>query len=189
VQENAFAAAERGAPEAGRLAEAYYDVRAGLGFNKTAAEFGAFPTDPYSHTPGHAGAQQPGMTGQVKEEILTRWAELGLRVEAGKLSFQPRLLKATEFLSEPGTYSWVRADGGEETLPLASGTLAFTCCGTPVVYRLSDGPPELRLHLADGIRVRAGRELDAAESAALFARSGEIRRIEVALGGDYRPLP
>lgn len=47
------------------LARAYYRVRQGLGFNKTAEAFGAFPSDPYSHTPRHAGAQQPGMTGSV----------------------------------------------------------------------------------------------------------------------------
>ena len=72
VQENLFAAEAAGDPPAARLAALYYDVRAGLGFNKTPAVYGAFPTDPYSHTPGHSGAQQPGMTGQVKEEILTR---------------------------------------------------------------------------------------------------------------------
>ncbi len=33
------------------LAQFYYDIRAGLGMGKTAAEYGAFPTDPYSHTP------------------------------------------------------------------------------------------------------------------------------------------
>src|SRR6202034_4445417 len=33
------------------LADAYYRIRAGLQFNKTAHQYGAFPTDPYSHTP------------------------------------------------------------------------------------------------------------------------------------------
>lgn len=55
------------AAEAGRLAELYYEVRAGLGFNKSPAEYGAFPTDPYPRTPGRCGAQQPGMTGQAKD--------------------------------------------------------------------------------------------------------------------------
>ncbi|MEI8342984.1 MAG: hypothetical protein WCH43_15785, partial [Verrucomicrobiota bacterium] len=49
-----------------QLAESYYDVRAGLGFTKSPAVYGAFPSDPYSHTPRDRGAQQPGMTGQVK---------------------------------------------------------------------------------------------------------------------------
>jgi hypothetical protein len=51
-----------------KLRETYYRVREGLGFNKSPLHYGAFPTDPYSHTPGHSGAQQPGMTGQVKED-------------------------------------------------------------------------------------------------------------------------
>ena len=38
------------------LAAAYYDIRQGLGFNKSPAEYGAFPTDPYSHTPLGSGA-------------------------------------------------------------------------------------------------------------------------------------
>ena len=84
-----------------RLGELYYRVRAGLGFNKTPAEYGAFPTDPYSHTPGHGGASQPGMTGQVKEEILTRFGELGIRVSDGRVRFQPTLLRPQELLREP----------------------------------------------------------------------------------------
>ena len=36
------------------------------------------------------------MTGQVKEEILTRWGELGLRVQGGRMRFDPALLDATE---------------------------------------------------------------------------------------------
>ncbi len=34
-----------------QLAEYYYRVRDGIGFNKTPLNYGAFPTDPYSHTP------------------------------------------------------------------------------------------------------------------------------------------
>jgi len=53
-------------------------VRDGLGFNRTPGQYGAFPTEPYSHSPAFAGAQQPGMTGQVKEEIVARWGELAV---------------------------------------------------------------------------------------------------------------
>ena len=62
------------------LADKYYEIREGLGFNKTPQCYGAFPADPYSHTPSHAGAQQPGMTGQVKEEVITRFGELGVMI-------------------------------------------------------------------------------------------------------------
>ena len=96
VQENVFAAADAGAPELAALRAHYRRVRDGLGYRKSAAAYGAFPADPYSHTPGEGGAQQPGMTGQVKEEILTRWGELGLRVHAGRVSLDPQLLDAAE---------------------------------------------------------------------------------------------
>ena len=46
------------------LGKAYYRIRRGLSADKTPLEYGAFPTDPYSHTPKHSGAQQPGMTGK-----------------------------------------------------------------------------------------------------------------------------
>ena len=75
-----------------------------------AADWGAFPADPYSHTPGEGGAQQPGMTGQVKEEILTRWGELGLRVRRGNVHFEPVLLDEAE-LPEGGpalSFTWAR---------------------------------------------------------------------------------
>ena len=98
VQENLFAAENASDPHAARLAKVYQEVRAGLGFNKTPLSYGAFPTDPYSHTPGHSGAQQPGMTGQVKEEIITRMGELGVRVGHGCVTFNPTLLRAEEFV-------------------------------------------------------------------------------------------
>jgi hypothetical protein len=66
-----------------QLSANYTDICNGLSFNKAPAVYGAFPTDPYSHTPKGRGAKQPGMTGMVKEEILTRQAELGLSIENG----------------------------------------------------------------------------------------------------------
>ena len=57
----------------------YFEINAGIGAHKSPELYGAFPTDPYSHTPGGKGAQQPGMTGQVKEDILCRFGELGVQ--------------------------------------------------------------------------------------------------------------
>jgi hypothetical protein len=96
VQENVFEAADRGAPELPALQRYYRRVRDGLGYRKSAAAYGAFPADPYSHTAGEGGAQQPGMTGQVKEEILARWGELGLRVLQGGVRFDPVLMDEVE---------------------------------------------------------------------------------------------
>ena len=88
VQENIIAANEHEANAGviGQLVEHYYEIRAGIGVNKSPKLYGAFPTDAYSHTPKYAGAQQPGMTGQVKEDIINRWAELGVSVKEGRLA-------------------------------------------------------------------------------------------------------
>ncbi len=96
VQERVFEASDAAAPELPALAAHYRRVRDGLGYRKSAAEWGAFPADPYSHTAGTGGAQQPGMTGQVKEEILTRWGELGLRFDGGMVRIDPVLLDPHE---------------------------------------------------------------------------------------------
>ncbi len=188
VQENLFAAEAQQAPETVVLRELYYDIRAGLGFNKTAANYGAFPTDPYSHTPGHSGAQQPGMTGQVKEEILTRWGELGVHVEGGTLVFRPTFLRATEFTTAPTTLRVPRAEGGEQEIAVPARALAFTFCAVPVVYRLGSGNACIRWTDASGTHERAGTALDAATSAAVFGRTGQVTSIEVELGSEFRPL-
>ena len=106
IQENVFRAVDGQAPSAvvESLGDAYYLVRGGLSSNKTPAEYGAIPTDPYSHTPMHVGARQPGMTGQVKEEILTRQGELGVRIRDGRLYFQPLLLRRRELCDGPDEF-------------------------------------------------------------------------------------
>ena len=52
------------------LGDLYYKIRSGLSSDKTPEQYGAFPYDPYSHTPYKRGAQQPGMTGQGKRHLL-----------------------------------------------------------------------------------------------------------------------
>jgi hypothetical protein len=84
---------EENAEVVGRLLEHYYEINAGVGVHKSPMLYGAFPTDPYSHTPAGKGAQQPGMTGQVKEDILSRFGELGVFVNEGCIHFNPCLLR------------------------------------------------------------------------------------------------
>jgi len=90
VQECCLKAAEDKESEEviGRLLEHYYEINEGIGVHKSPELYGAFPTDPYSNTPRHTGAQQPGMTGQVKEEILSRFGELGVRVSDGRVKLE-----------------------------------------------------------------------------------------------------
>ncbi|MCC5793294.1 MAG: hypothetical protein JJT85_00985 [Chromatiales bacterium] len=159
----------------------YYSIRAGLGFNKQPGEYGAFPTDPYSHTPRHAGASQPGMTGQVKEEIITRFGELGLRVRGGKVCFEPALLRTQELLGQAGIFRHLAVDGSWQQIELAKNTLAFSWCQLPVIYGIGKARhPSLTLVLRDGSERRLPRNwLEHDESAEVFKRTGAIRRIEL----------
>ena len=178
LQQCIFAAADAGADRSlvAEMVQRYRRVRSGLGPSKTVADHGAFPLDPHSHTPGHTGAQQPGMTGAVKEGILLRWGELGLQVEDGCLRFAPVLLDPAEFLAAARPWPPLGQDGR-----LEEGTLGFTYCGTPVVYRLEDSAPWTRAVLADGQEVAGVDGLDRDTSRALFARTGAIARIDVAV--------
>jgi len=106
-------------PEAGqtaleRLRSHYKAIREGIGSHKTPAEYGSFPFDAYSHTPSMSGVQQPGMTGQVKEDIISRFFELGVQVQNGQITFCPTMLTDADF---------------------RDGELRFSYCGTEIIYR------------------------------------------------------
>ena len=183
VQENFFAALTEGADEETRhrLGRLYYRVREGLGFNRTPGEYGAFPTDPYSNTPKHAGAQQPGMTGLVKEEVLTRFGELGVRVNEGAVKFEVGLLRAREFVPSQQTFRFLDVAGHWQELVVPESGLAFTWCQVPFVYRLDDSDaPAVSVTLDDGSHLTPiGLTLPAELSAELFLRTGRIRQVEV----------
>ena len=185
IQEHFFAARAGDTDEqtCSRLASLYYAVREGIGFNKTPSEYGAFPMDPYSHTPKHAGAQQPGMTGQVKEEVLSRFGELGLRVSDGKVHFDPGLLRAVEFSSEPRLFRYLDVKGDWQEIQLPARALAFTWCQVPVIYRLEEAAsPALTLIYEYGMKEELrGLSLSESMSSELFQRSGHIRQITVTL--------
>ena len=158
----------------------YYRIRQGLGFNKTAQEYGAFPFDPYSHTPAHLGAQQPGMTGQVKEEILTRFGELGIKVHEGILHFQPSLLRKKEFLSEKTTWSTYDVAGQKSSRVLDVGTLGFTYCQIPIIYDINKSEEQIQVEFSDGsIENLAGSSLTFELSSLVFNRNNIIKSIYV----------
>ena len=163
AQECYLAAVDAGAPAAvqKRLADRYHEIRSGVaGLGKSPAVYGAFPLDPYSHTPAHAGAQQPGMTGEVKEEILTRMGELGARVREGRLQFRPLLLRKGEFLRSKAVFEAIDVGGERVSIALPPGTLAFTYCQVPVVYHLAE-EPRIEWTRADGtVASVAGDTLD-----------------------------
>jgi hypothetical protein len=167
-----------------RLRAHYRDIREGIGVHKTPDLYGAIPTDPYSHTPGFAGVQQPGMTGQVKEDIIARMGEMGVSVRSGRIQFTPRLVDRAEFLTAPATFRFFDVDREAQSIGLQQDTLAFTICQTPVVAH-ADGPPRIEVTRGNGAREGVdGLGLDFPTSAAIFDRTGAVRRLDVFLALD-----
>lgn len=164
----------------GKLVQHYYDVRAGIGFNKLPAVYGAFPTDAYSHTPGKGGARQPGMTGQVKEDIISRFGELGLFIESGKITFSPGLLRRSEFLKSSDKFHYISTENKEIVIALEKESLAFTSCQLPVIYHISTNN-NIRITTVEGFAECDGLTLDAATSSEIFNRTGYVRQLDVFL--------
>jgi hypothetical protein len=184
LQEHVLAADGDGASDEVRrgLLQHYFGIRAGIGYQKTAAEYGAFPTDPYSHTPPDGGAKQPGMTGQVKEEILTRRGELGVAVTGGAIRFRPGQLLDGEFLERPAVFRFDDLTGQEREVAVPAGGMAFTLCQVPVIYDGTAGTARLRIEQTDGTIVTvAGDELAPALAREVLGRTGRIKEIRVDL--------
>ncbi len=186
VEECCLDAIENRAPEAiiGRLLEHFYEINAGIGVHKSPELYGAFPTDPYSHTPFTKGAQQPGMTGQVKEDILSRIGEFGIVVNAGQLAFRPSLLRADEFLDEAVSFDYVDLDQQRKELDLKKNSLAFTYCQVPVIYTIATRS-SMTLYYRDGSKEDfESTILDQERSSKIFNRTNEVEHLQVYLTAD-----
>lgn len=162
-----------------RIEEHCREIRDGIAGQKSPKQFGAFPTDPYSHTPRHAGAQQPGMTGQVKEDLLARFLELGIRIDKGRLRFDTQLFDASELLQESAQLEFFDLAGDRQCITLGPGSFGFTFCQVPIVYHESE-TAQLILRYDDGSSEQVSRlELTCEETRLLFRREGRLKMIEV----------
>ncbi len=141
-----------------RLRVHYMVIREGIGAHKRPDEYGAFPFDPYSHTPMMAGVQQPGMTGQVKEDIISRWFELGVSVRDGQITFRPTMLRDEDF---------------------TDGELRFTYCGTEIIYRQKSKVERQKNASLKVESRKQGLTLSKEDSGHLFARDGKIKQLTI----------
>ena len=107
------------------------------------------------------------MTGQVKEEILTRWSELGLLIENGTVTFNPVLLQKEEIDK--------------------AGCLHFTWCKIPVTYEFSaKEQAQIIITINEDNEnktakpvVIQGHTIANELAAEIFERSGKIKEIKV----------
>jgi len=160
-----------------KLLEHYYDINEGIGVHKSPELYGAFPTDPYSHTPANKGAQQPGMTGQVKEDILSRFGELGVLVKEGKLTFYPCMLRQNEFLDQATAFNYVDVNSNKKQIKLQPNTIAFTYCQIPIVYELANESSIKIIFNDNHTEEFETLTIDASTSSKIFERTGEVAQI------------
>jgi hypothetical protein len=127
------------------------------------------------------GAQQPGTTGQVKEDFISRFGELGVVIHNGKIKFNPILLNQSEFLSNTQTYNYFDVNNKVQSMVLNGGMLVFTICQVPVVYILSN-EQKVIITKSDANEVEIdGLEIDSGLSQSIFKRENVIRKIRVVL--------
>ena len=178
VTQNAIDSGED-ASTIGQLFDHYFEINAGIGAHKSPELYGAFPTDPYSHTPGGRGAQQPGMTGQVKEDILSRFGELGIRVEDGILGFDPVILHPSEFLSEAQCFEYFDVNQNKQQIELEENSLAFTVCQVPIILKKSD-TQKISVEFNDGTSTTSpGKQLDSNTTQHIFKRTNHVKQLIV----------
>ncbi len=182
-QENYFKALDEKADQVtiGKIKDHYYEIKAGIGLYKSPELYGAFPTDAYSHTPGGAGAKQPGLTGQVKEDVISRFGELGIHVQKGRIVFETSLLNENELLSRKDYFTYYDLHGKLERLDLSAKQLAFTCCKVPVIFSYGKEENVKVVYADDQIKKFQGNKLPREISSEIFTRSGEIKRLEYTL--------
>jgi hypothetical protein len=162
-----------------KLIAHYYQINEGIGVHKSPDLYGAFPITPYSHTPLNKGAQQPGMTGQVKEDILCRLGELGVFAKAGKLHFMPDLLRREEFLSTEKNIFYFDVNSQKRELKIPKNSLLFTICQVPVIYEISEEETTEVFEEGGDSRKYNQLFLNEEDSQSIFQRKGKISLIKV----------
>ena len=161
------------------LGNLYYKIRKGLSSSKTPNQYGAFPFDPYSHSPAHSGAQQPGMTGQVKEEILTRFGELGCFIINGAIVFSPILLRKSEFLLKSKIFNYYNIFNDKSEIRVKKNQLAFIFNQVPIIYDINQQiREEIKIDYLNGeTKLLLGSKINFEISKEVFSRKGLISKI------------
>jgi hypothetical protein len=127
----------------------------------------------------HRGAQQPGMTGQVKEDILVRFAELGVFIEDGRLGLNPLILRRSEFLKQTQIAHFIDIANNDIAVQMDENAIGFSICQVPVVYNIAT-KTGIEIKLSDGFKVHFdGFLLDELTSSEIFKRTGKVSQINV----------
>ena len=112
------------------------------------------------------------MTGQVKEELLTRRMELGIRFSSGEIHFKPSLMLDDEWPTQPRENQLLQRE-------LSAGEVFFQLCGVPVLYATGSSA-SIKVLTVDGVTdFRIG--VAAEWSQRPFARDGSVAELHITL--------
>jgi hypothetical protein len=119
------------------------------------------------------------MTGQVKEDFISRMRELGIHIQDGEIVFQSSLLNPDELLQQKSIFEYFDLKGEPQQIILKQGQLGFTFCQVPILYTTSH-EDKISVTFADGKQFlltdhTIGKEI----STRIFNRSGDISQVEV----------
>ena len=102
-------------------------------------------------------------------------------VSAGKIVFNPRLLRASEFLKTPKAFKYTAISKEDKTIELTEGSLGFTYCQIPVIYKNSAVQGIKILYTDGSIKEIKDLILDESTSKLVFERTGTVAKIEVSV--------
>ena len=125
------------------------------------------------------------MTGQVKEDVISRFGELGVFVKHGKLYFNPCLLRKEEFLSKETSFDYLSLLRGNQSILISANSLACTYCQVPIIYHISD-KDHLDVIFKDGTSSKIDAlVIDQKTSEKIFKRTGDIIQINAFVNSTY----
>ena len=120
------------------------------------------------------------MTGQVKEEVLTRLAELGVTVQNGSIVFEPILVRTQEILTASAVLDYYDVSGQRRDLKV-SPSIGIYFCQVPVLLQVGR-EASITAKMSDGSEsVHGGSRLSQALSYSIFMKRGEVSQLTVTL--------
>ena len=100
--------------------------------------------------------------------------ELGIRVNNGKVAFEP--IVETVRITKDASFRYLDVNNQWQTIELAAGSLAFTWCQVPIIYILNR-EMSLTLKTSTGHHGSQRLTLDAETASNLFGRTGHVNKL------------
>jgi len=124
------------------------------------------------------------LTGQVKEDVISRISELGLVIRNGEIVFDAALINTEEILDKKQLFEYYSIDGENRQISLDKNQLVYTFCQVPVIYTFSD-EEKISVYFKNGKADKIqGNTINEKISTMIFSRSGEVKSVEVTLKAD-----